>query len=181
MTLRSTAPVLVLLALAVPLAAQRPAVTAADYARAEKFLGPNLNGLVVGGAVAPVWIPDAPAAGSTPARATPGGDRFWYRNQTAAGGTEIVVVDPAKKTRTAFADCATAGVDCSAAPVDGGGRGGRGGGGGRGGRGGGPPSSDGKPLVGVARRHARRVHSRLEPLGPRRRDAARRRRSPPTA
>ena len=37
-------------ALVAPLFAQpRPAVTAADYARAEKFLAANLNGLVVGG------------------------------------------------------------------------------------------------------------------------------------
>jgi dipeptidyl-peptidase 4 len=125
MKLRRPGSVLAFLALTVPLAAQRPAVTAADYTRAEKFLGPNLNGLVAGGAVAPAWLPD---------------DRFWYRNQTAAGGTEIVVVDPVKKTRSAFADCAAAGMDCSAAPAEGGGRGGRGG------RGGGPPSSDGKPL-----------------------------------
>jgi dipeptidyl-peptidase-4 len=132
---------LAVLALSVPLVAQRPAVTAADYARAEKFLGPNLTGLVVGGSVAATWLPD---------------ERFWYRNQTVSGPTEIVVVDPAKKTRTAYADCAAAGVDCTAAPAAAGGRGGRGGGlppgaaqaaqGGRGGRGGGPPSSDGKPL-----------------------------------
>lgn len=115
---------------AAPLVAQRPAVTTADYARAEKFLAANLQGLVVGGAVTPAWMPD---------------ERFWYRNQTL-NGSEIVVVDPVKKTRTASPDCAAAGVDCTAAPADSGGRGGRGGGGGRGGRGGGPPSSDGKPL-----------------------------------
>lgn len=115
---------------AAPLVAQRPAVTTADYARAEKFLAANLQGLVVGGAVTPAWMPD---------------ERFWYRNQTL-NGSEIVVVDPVKKTRTASPDCAAAGVDCTAAPADSGGRGGRAGGGGRGGRGGGPPSSDGKPL-----------------------------------
>jgi dipeptidyl-peptidase 4 len=133
MTLRSTAPplVLALLALGTPLVAQRspepvggrPAVTAADYARAEKFLAPNLQGLVTGGAVSPNWLPD---------------DRFWYRNQT-----EIVVVDPAKKARASFPDCAVAGMDCTAAPAE---AGGRGGGRGGGGRGGGPSSSDGKPL-----------------------------------
>jgi dipeptidyl-peptidase 4 len=127
---RLAAPVLALLAFAAPLLAQRPAVTAADYARAETFLAANVQGLVVGGTVAPTWLPD---------------DRFWYRNQTGAG-SEIVVVDPVKKTRTAFPDCAAAGVDCAAATPDTGGRGGRGGGG-RGGRGGGPPSSDGKPLA----------------------------------
>jgi dipeptidyl aminopeptidase/acylaminoacyl peptidase len=129
MTSRFAAPVLALVALSVTVAGQRPGVTAADYARAEKFLAPSLAGLVVGGTVAATWLPD---------------ERLWYRNQTTTG-TEIVVVDPVKKTRTAFADCAAAGVDCSAAP-DAGGRGGGRGGGGRGGRGGGPPSSDGKPL-----------------------------------
>src|SRR5258705_8717187 len=114
---------LALLALGSPLIAQRPAVTTADYARAEKFLGPNLTGLVAGGSVAATWLPD---------------ERFWYRNQPAAGGTEIVVVDPSKKTRTAYADCAAAGVDCTAAPADTGGRGGRGRGGGGGGGGGAP-------------------------------------------
>jgi hypothetical protein len=66
MTLRSTAPFLALLALGTPLVAQpapqpvdgRPAVTAADYARAEQFLGPNLQGLVTGGPVSPNWLPD---------------------------------------------------------------------------------------------------------------------------
>ncbi|OFW07947.1 MAG: peptidase S9 [Acidobacteria bacterium RIFCSPLOWO2_02_FULL_67_36] len=119
-----------LLSATAALVAQRPAVTAADYARAEKFLAPNLAGLVVGGSVAANWLPD---------------ERFWYRNQTLTG-TEIVVVDPLKKTRTAYADCGAAGVDCAAdAGQTGSGRGG-GRGAGRGGRGGGPPSSDGKPL-----------------------------------
>src|SRR6476661_1454430 len=85
-----------------PALAQRSAVTAADYARAERFLAPNLQGLVTGGAVAPVWLPD---------------ERFWYRNQTLTG-SEVVVVDPVKKTRTAYPDCAAAGVDCNAAPAD---------------------------------------------------------------
>jgi dipeptidyl aminopeptidase/acylaminoacyl peptidase len=130
MTWRSTTTLLALLVLGTPLVAQRPAITAADYARAEKFLAANLAGLVTGGTVTPNWLPD---------------ERFWYRNETAAG-TEIVVVDPAKKARASFADCAAAGVDCTAAPAEAAGRGGRGGGG-RGGRGGGPPSSDGKPLA----------------------------------
>src|SRR4051812_4093724 len=115
--------VVLVLAASAPLVAQRPAVTSADYARAEKFLAPALAGLVVGGSVLPNWLPN---------------DQFWYRNQTLAG-SEIVVVDPAKRTRTAYPDCAAAKIDCSAAPeVAGSGRGGRGGGGGRGGRGGGP-------------------------------------------
>ncbi len=38
--------------------------TADDYARAEKFLAPNVSRLVVGGAVTAKWLE---------------GDRFWYR------------------------------------------------------------------------------------------------------
>jgi dipeptidyl-peptidase-4 len=124
------------------LSAQSSAVTAADYERAEKFLAPNLQGLVIGGAVSATWLHDG---------------RFWYRNQTLSG-TEVVVVDPAKPSRIAFADCAAAGVDCRASPADPVGRGGRGRAAqpglpagvapaaqaGRGG--GGTPSSDGKPV-----------------------------------
>ncbi len=58
-------------------------VTAADYARAERFLAPALTGLVVGGSVAANWLPD---------------DRFWYRNQTAEGW-EFILVTPATKSR----------------------------------------------------------------------------------
>jgi len=66
-------------------AAQQPArvFTAADYDRAARFLGPNLMNLVIGGAVAPTWLPD---------------DRFYYRNTTTAG-SEIILVNPAKRTR----------------------------------------------------------------------------------
>ena len=123
----SLAVAVVCLAAFAPLAAQRATVTAADYARAEKFLAPNLQGLVVGGAVNATWLPDG---------------RFWYRNETA-NGNEIVVVDPAKKTRTPFPDCAKAAVNCSAEAAPAGGRGGRGGRGG----GGGPQSSDHKPMT----------------------------------
>ncbi|HEY4099904.1 MAG TPA: DPP IV N-terminal domain-containing protein [Gemmatimonadales bacterium] len=108
--------------------AQQP-VTAADYARAEKFLGPGMNGLVIGGSVAPNWMPNDRD------------DRFWYRSTTAAG-TQTYMVDPVKKTRTAVADTAGLPVTASA------GRGGRGGGGGgRGGRGAGPMASKGEPLL----------------------------------
>ena len=65
-----------------PLGAQ-PAVTAADYARAEKFLAATVNPLVNGGSVNATWLAD---------------DRFTYRN-TAADGSEFIVVDPMKKTR----------------------------------------------------------------------------------
>jgi dipeptidyl-peptidase 4 len=61
----------------------QPAVTAADYVRAERFLAQNLTGMVVGGAVSATWLPD---------------DRFWYRN-TLADGAEFILVDPVKRTR----------------------------------------------------------------------------------
>ncbi|MFB3854409.1 MAG: DPP IV N-terminal domain-containing protein [Vicinamibacterales bacterium] len=64
-------------------AGQAPVVTAADYARAEKFLAAGVNSLVVGGSVAPNWMAD---------------DRFWYRSQTA-DGAQFLVVDPAKRTK----------------------------------------------------------------------------------
>ena len=63
--------------------AQRPTVTAADYARAEKSLAPAVSPLVSGTAVRGSWLP---------------GDRFWYRNVTPAG-SEFILVDPAKKSR----------------------------------------------------------------------------------
>ncbi len=64
--------------------AQQPAaLTAADYAHAERFLGYNVNPLVFGAGVRPTWL---------------AGDRFWYRNAIPEG-FEFVLVDPAKKTR----------------------------------------------------------------------------------
>jgi len=59
------------------------AVTEADYARAEKFLAPAVNPLVVGGSVAAAWLPD---------------DRFTYRS-TTADGVQFLLVDPVKRTR----------------------------------------------------------------------------------
>src|SRR5262245_52760373 len=112
MKMRLAAPLLLCLAAAVvPLSAQRAAVTASDYARAEKFLAAGLAGLVVGGTVTPNWLPD---------------ERFWYRNLTM-NGSEIVVIDPVTRTRTAYADCAAAGVDCRNEAQPGGRGGGRGG------------------------------------------------------
>ncbi len=82
----------------VPAHAQAPAsalapyapqqLTAADYARAEKFLAQNTNPLVLHGAVRPVWLADG---------------RFWYRNAIPEG-FEFVVVDPTKGTRTRLLD-----------------------------------------------------------------------------
>jgi dipeptidyl-peptidase-4 len=99
--------------------AQKRVVTTADYDRAVKMLAQNLNGLVVGGNVAPNWMPDG---------------RFWYVRTTLTG-TENVVVDPVKKTKEVVAT-----PPAAAAGAAGGGGGGRGagrGGGGGGARGGG--------------------------------------------
>src|SRR5512134_408642 len=61
-----------------------PPLTAADYARAAQFLATGTRSLVFGASVMPNWLPD---------------DRFWYRN-TVAGGTEYVLADPVRRTRT---------------------------------------------------------------------------------
>jgi dipeptidyl aminopeptidase/acylaminoacyl peptidase len=115
-----------------PLSAQTP-VTAADYARAEKFLGAGMTALVVGGTATPNWMPADKS------------DRFWYRSVTA-DGTQFFMVDPVKKTRTPIAAADTAGLPTGAPAT--GGRGGRGAGvGGRGGRGGGPAASKNEPLL----------------------------------
>jgi dipeptidyl aminopeptidase/acylaminoacyl peptidase len=69
---------------ATPLLAQQPrALTADDYARAERFLGYNTTPLVSGIAVRPGWL---------------AADRFWYLN-TTADGVEYVLVDPARRSR----------------------------------------------------------------------------------
>jgi dipeptidyl aminopeptidase/acylaminoacyl peptidase len=69
--------------------AQRTQLTTADYDRAVKMLGQNVNTLVVGGNVQATWLPDG---------------RFWYRAAGASGATATTVylVDGAKKTRTAL-------------------------------------------------------------------------------
>ncbi len=93
------------LAIAVPgLAQQRsgeaPRVfTAADYARAEKFMGYNTNPLVYHSGVRPTWLAD---------------ERFWYRNVTAEG-SEFVLFDPAKGTRGPAFDHAKLAAALSAA------------------------------------------------------------------
>jgi dipeptidyl-peptidase 4 len=79
-------------------ASQKP-VTAADYARAEKFLAAGATPLVVGGAVQASWLPD---------------DRFYYRT-TTADGTEFVLVSPATKSRGPAFDHAKLAATLSAA------------------------------------------------------------------
>ena len=81
------------------LAQQRPAVTAEDYARAERFLGYNTQALVDHSPSQPNWL---------------AGDRFWYRVMTAQG-SEFVLVDPARKIRTVAFDHAKLAAALSAA------------------------------------------------------------------
>jgi dipeptidyl-peptidase-4 len=59
-------------------------LTTADYARAEKMMGYNTTPLVFRSGVRPTWMPD---------------DRFWYQI-TTSDGSEFLLVDPAKGTRT---------------------------------------------------------------------------------
>ncbi|MBI4477712.1 MAG: DPP IV N-terminal domain-containing protein [Acidobacteria bacterium] len=77
------------------------ALTAADYARGEKFMEYNTTPLVLRAVSRTTWLPD---------------DRFWYR-ATTEKGAEFVLIDPAKGTRGA---CDL--PECKEAP--GGGRGG---------------------------------------------------------
>lgn len=78
---RRLAPFVAVLALALHGAAQT-ALTAADYARAEKFMGYNTEPLVYH-AVHPVWAGD---------------ERLWYRD-TDAGGSSFVLFDAVKLAR----------------------------------------------------------------------------------
>jgi dipeptidyl aminopeptidase/acylaminoacyl peptidase len=68
---------------AAPLVAQQRALTAADYARAERFMTYSTTPLVLRSGVRPTWL---------------SGDRFWYR-VTTEKGAEFVLVDPAGRTR----------------------------------------------------------------------------------
>jgi dienelactone hydrolase len=75
-------------------ASAHPALTAADYERAEKFMSWKTAPLVFGTAVRPTWLT---------------GEEFWYRNTTPAG-TEYVVIDPVRKRRTIADSSRFAGV-----------------------------------------------------------------------
>jgi dipeptidyl-peptidase 4 len=66
------------------LAQAQAALTVADYAHAEKFMGYNVNPLVDHGSLRPHWLAD---------------DRLWYRDSTA-GGSQFIVVDAATGART---------------------------------------------------------------------------------
>src|SRR5579871_636289 len=63
-------------------AQQHAAFTAADYARAEKFMSYNTAPLIYHGGVRPTFLEDG---------------RFWYRNTTPEG-SEFLLIDPAKPT-----------------------------------------------------------------------------------
>ncbi|MHB0949260.1 MAG: S9 family peptidase [Gemmatimonadaceae bacterium] len=69
---------------AVAMAQQPRQATASDYARAAKFLSYNVNPLVSGVNLRPTWLPDG---------------RLWYRNTTPGGGSELILIDPAKGAR----------------------------------------------------------------------------------
>ncbi|MGI4740047.1 MAG: DPP IV N-terminal domain-containing protein [Janthinobacterium lividum] len=86
-------------------AQQLPARPAPDYAQAERFMSYNTQPLVDGGIGQPNWLAN---------------DRFWYRVLTARG-SEFILVDPARKTRTAAFDqarLATALAAASGQPVE---------------------------------------------------------------
>ena len=71
-------------AMTMPGAAQSgAAVTAADYARAEQYLGYNTTPLVANGPVQANWLPN---------------DRFWYRTVTATG-SEFILVDAVRAAK----------------------------------------------------------------------------------
>ena len=73
------------LALTLSAQAQQPTtLTRADYDQASRFVGSNAEQLVDHGRVMPNWMPN---------------DQFWYRDMTATG-SQIIQIDPAKKTRT---------------------------------------------------------------------------------
>ena len=62
------------------------ALTADDYARAERYMPYNTNPLMTNGAVRANWLPNS--------------NRFWYRNQLADGRSEFVMVDAAQGSKT---------------------------------------------------------------------------------
>src|ERR1700743_1043357 len=77
------------IALALAANAQQGAVlTTKDYERAESFMTYNTEPFVDHGSVRPNWLP---------------GDSFWYRDLNA-NGSEFILVDAAKGTRSAAFD-----------------------------------------------------------------------------
>ena len=80
---RSTVIPIFLGTLALLPAAAQQRLTAADYARAQRWMPSNTSPLVLHSGVRPNWL---------------AGDRFWYRTNTA-DGNEFIMVDPAHATR----------------------------------------------------------------------------------
>lgn len=78
-------------ALAPTLTAQQ--VTAADYARAERFLAAATTPLVTGGAGRPTWLR---------------GERFWYRKATGGSGEFLLVTPAARRVEPLFDHAAIA-------------------------------------------------------------------------
>ena len=111
-----------------PLGAQQApaAMTAADYARAEKFMNYNVTPLVFRSGVRGNWLPDG---------------RMWYRVTTETG-SEATLVDPAAGTKM---PCDLA--ECRAGAAGGRGGRGQGAGGGRGAARTDSPSPDGTRTV----------------------------------
>ena len=87
-------------AAALPALAQSPrALTAADYAHAEKFMTYNTNSLVTRTGVRPTWA---------------AGEKLWYR-VTTASGADFVLADPARGVRELVFDNAKLAATLSAA------------------------------------------------------------------
>ena len=69
-------------------AQQRSAVTAKEYEQAQRFVSSNAEQFVDHNSIRPTWL---------------SGDRFWYRDLNAKG-SEFILVDPAKGTRSVAFD-----------------------------------------------------------------------------
>lgn len=96
---RSVLLTVVSVVVATPAFAQPRVLTAADYARAERFLGFNTTPLVSGTGVVPTWLPDG---------------RFTYRVRQPDGSSPLMLVDAAKGIMT---NCAATPAACPAAPA----------------------------------------------------------------
>jgi len=87
------------LACALSASAQQNTLTTKDYERAESRLSYGTEPYIDHGTVRPDWLP---------------GNKFWYRSLTATG-SEFILVDPAKKSRSAAFDQAKLAASLSAA------------------------------------------------------------------
>ena len=156
-------------------AAAPPAVTADDYARAERFLAAAVNPLVVGGTVNATWLPDdrftyrsttadgarVPAGrpGEEDARAAPSTTSAWPRRWPPRRGTDVDREEAAVPDHRAVGRRHVGGVrrrqpsatraTCKGAACAA------------------DPTRQGRQRRRLARRHARGVHQGLEPVGAR--------------